>query len=43
MPERQFNTMKYDSAATNEIAVSVGEVPEDAQITEVGSENWTVS
>ena len=40
MPERQFNTMKYDSAATNEIAVSVGEVPEDAQIT-VTDTGWS--
>ena len=32
--------MKYDSAATNEIAVSIGEIPEDAQIT-VTDTGWS--
>ena len=33
MSERQFDTMQYDSAVTNEIAASIGEIPEDAQVT----------
>ncbi|SBV99778.1 conserved hypothetical protein [uncultured delta proteobacterium] len=33
MSERQFDTMKNDSVETKEIAVSIGERPEDAQIT----------
>ncbi|MDL2268017.1 hypothetical protein LJC46_08545 [Desulfovibrio sp. OttesenSCG-928-G15] len=40
MSERQFDTMKYDSAATNEIVVSIGEIPEDAQIT-VTDTGWS--
>lgn len=40
MSERQFDTMKYDSAATNEIAVSIGEIPEDAQVT-VTDTGWS--
>ena len=40
MSEHQFDMMQYDSAATNEIAVSVGEVPEDAQIT-VTDTGWS--
>ena len=40
MSEREFDTMKYDSAATNETAVSIGEVPKDAQIT-VADTGWS--
>ena len=32
MSERHFDAMEYDSAETNELAVSIGEIPEDAQI-----------
>ncbi len=40
MSERQFDTREYDSAETNEIAVSIGEIPEDAQIT-VKDTGWS--
>ena len=40
MSERQFDTMKNDSVETKEIAVSIGERPEDAQIT-VTDTGWS--
>ena len=40
MSEHQFDMMQYDSAATNEIAVSIGEIPKDAQIT-VTDTGWS--
>ena len=33
MSERQLNSREYDFAQTNEINVSIGEIPENAQIT----------
>jgi len=40
MSERQHDTMQYDSAETNEIAVSIGEISEDAQVT-VTDSGWS--
>ena len=40
MSECQFNTLNHDSAATNEIAVSIGKIPGDAQIT-VTDTGWS--
>ena len=40
MSERQFDTMKYDSAETTEIAVTIGKIPENAQIT-VKDTGWS--
>ena len=40
MSERQFDTMHYDSAKTNELTVSIGEIPENAQIT-VKDTGWS--
>lgn len=33
MSERQFGAREYDYAETNEVSVSIGELPENAQIT----------
>ena len=33
MSEHQFDTIEYDSTGTNEIAVSIGEIQEDTQVT----------
>ncbi|MDL2316528.1 hypothetical protein LJC59_05540, partial [Desulfovibrio sp. OttesenSCG-928-A18] len=40
MPDRQFDTMNHDSTETNEIAVSIGEIPEDAQVTVIDT-GWS--
>ena len=40
MSEHQLDTRKYDSTEVNEIAVSIGEMPENAQIT-VKDTGWS--
>ncbi len=40
MSECQFNTLEYDYSETNKIAVSIGEIPKDAQIT-VTDTGWS--
>ena len=40
MFERHFDAMQYDSAETNVLAVSIGEIPEDAQVT-VTDTGWS--
>lgn len=40
MSERQLNTREYDSAETSNIAVSIGEIPKNAQIT-VKDTGWS--
>ena len=39
MFEYQLDTIEYDSAETNELTVSIGEIPENAQIT-VKDSGW---
>ena len=40
MFEYQLDTIEYDSAETNELTVSIGEIPENAQIT-VKDTGWS--
>lgn len=40
MSEYQLDTREYDSAETNEISVSIGEIPGNAQIT-VKDTGWS--
>ena len=40
MSERHFDTMKYDSTETTKIGISIGEIPENAQIT-VKDTGWS--
>ena len=40
MSEYQLDTIEYDSAETNELTVSIGEIPENAQIT-VKDTGWS--
>ena len=40
MFEYQLDTIEYDSAETNELTVSIGEIPENAQIT-VKDTEWS--
>ena len=40
MSERQIDKLEYDFAETNEIAASIGEIPEDAQVT-VTDTGWS--
>lgn len=40
MSERQFDTVAYDYAETNEVGVSIGEIVEDTQIT-VKNTGWS--
>ena len=40
MFEYQLDTIEYDSAETNELNVSIGEIPENAQIT-VKDTGWS--
>lgn len=40
MSERQFDTVDYDYAETNEVGVSIGEIAGDAQIT-VKNTGWS--
>ena len=40
MFEYQLATIEYDSAETNELTVSIGEIPENAQIT-VKDTGWS--
>lgn len=40
MSEHQLGTRKYDSAEKNEISISIGQIPENAQITAKDT-GWT--
>ena len=40
MSERQIDKLEYDFAETNELAVSIGEIPENSQIT-VKDTGWS--
>ena len=40
MFEYQLDTIEYDSAETNQLTVSIGEIPENAQIT-VKDTGWS--